>query len=98
MVMAASDKWFLAISIWLAVVSYLCSASFAKAVFSSQALVPISSEVVNTSLAPLALKSASLNLTSVIPISSSIAIADFPCSSALPKPSIKDIIALPASS
>ena len=66
--------------------------------FSPHALVPRSTALLNTSLAPAARSKLSRRRTSVIPISSKTAIADCPCSFVFPSPSINLIIAPEASS
>ena len=79
-------------------VLYRSSASCVSAVFSLQALVPIDSALLNTSLAPDALNSASRIRISDSPISSSVLIADPPFLFILSSPLIKLMIALAASS
>ena len=88
-VMATSWSLFLMIASWDSVVLYRCSASVAKATFSSQASVPSLMDSANRSPAPAALKRASLIRTSVIPISSSTLMALIPCSSVRCKPLMK---------
>ena len=78
-------------------VSYLWDASLANAVFSSQACVPISNALENTSDAPAARRSASRWRISVIPMSSRTPIALFPWLSQFESPLMKDIIAPAAS-
>ena len=80
------------------VVSYLLSASNVKALFSFQALFPKSIALLIISLAFAERNKASLNLVSVIPISSSILIALFPRSPLFERPSTNFIIAVVASS
>ena len=62
----------------LSVVSYLCAASFARAVFSSHAPFAVSTALYISSFAFARLKSVLLSLISVNPISSRITVADFP--------------------
>ena len=94
---ASTLIWFFIIANCDAVVPYLCEASLVKALFSFHALLPMSKALLNTSLALLALFRASVSLISLIPISDSIAVVDFPSLSVSPNPSINAIIAPVAS-
>ena len=83
---------------WLWVVAYRFVASLTRAVFSSQALLPICRALVNTSLAPAARSRASRIRMSDRPMSSRTAIALRPSDSMLPRPWINWMMAPAASS
>ena len=95
---ATSFKRFFNIASLLAIVAYLCSASFARALFSSHAVVPISKDWLSKSPAPAALSKVSLSLISVIPKLSTTARVDLPSLSVSFKPEINATIAPAASS